>query len=351
MPVCSFCTSAHRQAYERFRLLHKDIGYGNVLIMEDMEDNEVIQIGYLNDWEPSKVADEDITQVARQPKRTNVGFFVHHYFDVAISHNRQFYICGDKKWSTVQFGELAYANIPIKFGDDEIDSPVNKIVKRLLKWFTAYYAIVERDQSQLWEHPRIGAIGQESDPPQRGQGETYKAKPIEWTDASEETTKAQIQKLKMRADKLQGHGAMCSFFLDVLNNSLWPMNDKVPDMLPTDYNHQMKMELIGKSSTGKRSLEEYSVSQTRKKLKLATSNDVAIVRSLLFYPRACEESLSAVQYSVELSVQNLARFHQQIYLYSRSEPDWPLEPTMDTSSSLHLPIITFASYVVPISVG
>ena len=65
-------SSAHRDAWEKAGVLHRDVSYNNILIY-DTKDNEgeEIRLGFLADWELSKYKEYMNTGLGpRQPDRT-----------------------------------------------------------------------------------------------------------------------------------------------------------------------------------------------------------------------------------------------------------------------------------------
>ncbi|KAH9849441.1 hypothetical protein C2E23DRAFT_737236 [Lenzites betulinus] len=75
------CIRTHAQAYEKFRILHRDISAGNVLILPrlsvDKKGNEiVIWHGVLTDWELAKAVCKEDDEKARQPERTGTWQFM-----------------------------------------------------------------------------------------------------------------------------------------------------------------------------------------------------------------------------------------------------------------------------------
>ena len=77
---CSFLFTAHQDAYEKAKILHRDVSAGNILIIYTRSPNSsskspaLVARGILNDWELSKPIygldlDKDILG-PRQPNRT-----------------------------------------------------------------------------------------------------------------------------------------------------------------------------------------------------------------------------------------------------------------------------------------
>lgn len=66
LPLLTFFV-AHKEAYEKARLIHRDISAGNILLVRSLESGN--WEGMLNDWELAKsISETDDT--ARQPDRT-----------------------------------------------------------------------------------------------------------------------------------------------------------------------------------------------------------------------------------------------------------------------------------------
>ncbi|KAI0808333.1 hypothetical protein C8Q74DRAFT_1187465, partial [Fomes fomentarius] len=75
--VVGDCIEAHADAYEKCRLLHRDISSGNILILPALartpgkRELRVVWVGILSDWELSKPVAESLDRErARQPERT-----------------------------------------------------------------------------------------------------------------------------------------------------------------------------------------------------------------------------------------------------------------------------------------
>ncbi|KAH9889438.1 hypothetical protein C8Q73DRAFT_667917 [Cubamyces lactineus] len=156
------CIQAHNHAYNRKRLIHRDISAGNVLIYPKLVTDKngsvrEARVGLLADWELAKCIDDD-DDGPRQPDRTgtwqflsanalshpskrimiqddmeslfhlllyqairylphncyNVGMFIDSYFDGYLEE-RGVYLGGEKKMATVKHGTLTTGNNDLKF--------------------------------------------------------------------------------------------------------------------------------------------------------------------------------------------------------------------------------------------
>ncbi|KAL6306265.1 hypothetical protein BKA93DRAFT_895462 [Sparassis latifolia] len=330
------CLTAHQQAFEKLRLLHRDVSIGNVMIVERFDGIEFVRIGYLCDWELSKsIPDGDATQVARQPDRTgtwqfmsalslqnpykpitlqddleaffhlvlymavrflphnigdaNVGTFIYRYFDDADPLDRQFYVCGEKKWSTIQSGLLTFKTKPITFGDDA-NYPMNDLLETLLPWFSAYYAVIGHDHPQLVKPPEPAADPQNSvdDPldnmPQRLRQILQINSVKDGMHRPRKTTRnkdAQMQENRKLAQSLNGHSEICSLFRTMLADpKRWQSHDKTLDKLPKNYN--LAKEVQGVRDSTRHSLGCAGLSHKMNSLTLDATPEVEPVVS---YPQ------------------------------------------------------------------
>ena len=67
--------SAHRQAWEKAQILHRDVSVGNIMIdVESPEDDD--PEGFLNDWDLCKYV-EDFSKPAAQPAGRSVSQSLH----------------------------------------------------------------------------------------------------------------------------------------------------------------------------------------------------------------------------------------------------------------------------------
>ncbi|KAI0696504.1 hypothetical protein C8T65DRAFT_583446 [Cerioporus squamosus] len=188
--------SAHSRATTNAKLLHRDISSGNILIyprivwvQEPGQKRNLYMrfTGLLADWEMAKSTDPQ-QQGQRQPERTGTwqymsvallshlkanvevcdeleSFFyvvLHHavrylqsnfddmtvanyideFFDQYGYANNQ-YTCGEKKFSAITNGKLAYTNIKLVFAA----AGISKLLEELLSWFQANHIVMEYDRA------------------------------------------------------------------------------------------------------------------------------------------------------------------------------------------------------------
>ncbi|KAI0354479.1 hypothetical protein OH77DRAFT_1548724 [Trametes cingulata] len=192
------CIETHYWAYERHKLLHRDISAGNVLILprlvKDESGVEIVEwYGILTDWELAKRVPEGEADVARQPERTgtwqfmsvdyvacnwtrpivvadelesflhvlvyyavrflpstlsSVTSFVVGYFDTFIldpkSGRRH---CSLAKRHTVRLAQLQFMDRPVVFlkATGEGGTPLNRLIATLLRLFMARYAVIDHE--------------------------------------------------------------------------------------------------------------------------------------------------------------------------------------------------------------
>ncbi|KAI9062391.1 hypothetical protein FKP32DRAFT_1677338 [Trametes sanguinea] len=191
---------AHQDAYEKARIMHRDISVGNILIIPPTSKNgKTTYQGLLADWELSKRLD-DYENDARHPDRTgtwqfmsvyiqdhpeaqieiadelesflhvmiycairylphtctNVGDFMYQFFDDGIRRGDADYTCGASKRLIMQTGQLTTLwNENIIFlrrrRDPEAEShteedmhPINELFTALLHYFMARYLLAAR---------------------------------------------------------------------------------------------------------------------------------------------------------------------------------------------------------------
>ncbi|GBE86380.1 predicted protein [Sparassis crispa] len=329
--IMSDCLTAHRQAYERLRLLHRDISSGNVFFVERIEGDAVVPVGYLSDWELSKTVPKGgENHVARQPDRTgtwqfmsalslqnpykpitlqddlesfvhlvvyeairflphnipaiNVGTFIWRYFDAAIPYNGEYYVCGDKKWSTMKDGELEDTSGKIIFGGHEC-YPLNVLLNSVSKWFSAYYAVLAREQPDLFrrdliEVPAEQLAGEDSSdqPVKRRKKRAPNVGRIDFSklvSRRDRLKEVQIQLVKDDAEELKDHYAICSAFDSILELGPWRENDKCPDKLPADYDLHKETQKVRAGS--KRTADGPELLQSKKWKPSASGGKSAMI--------------------------------------------------------------------------
>ncbi|KAI0629053.1 hypothetical protein C8Q77DRAFT_1066960 [Trametes polyzona] len=210
---------AHEAAYTKLHILHRDISAGNILLVEDPDDDGVY-VGMLNDWELAKdVSEQPLT--ARQPDRTGtwqflsvaalldgekpivlqddlesffhvllymairflphncpdemVGKLLHNFFD-DYEHTKKGYSCGAEKRGVMMSGQIfvpvdteetdTVRSAPLEFrwsaDQPHVRHPINDILSTLLRWFKAYYAKLGVQKSSV-DQPR-NKVGKAADP-------------------------------------------------------------------------------------------------------------------------------------------------------------------------------------------
>ncbi|KAI0641635.1 hypothetical protein C8Q79DRAFT_1014073 [Trametes meyenii] len=194
------CIRAHSYAYSVYKIMHRDISAGNVLILpkivttldDDGVDVEIVQWeGFLTDWELAKpVVEKPSEDSARQPERTgtwqfmsvayvaanwirpievadelesffhvtlfyavrflrnslrSVNEFVLEYFDTFNGSDEGRIVCGALKTLTLRFGILEASNIPLRFlkKDGGEGNPLNELLKNLLRLFKGRYEYLQ----------------------------------------------------------------------------------------------------------------------------------------------------------------------------------------------------------------
>ncbi|CDO75312.1 hypothetical protein BN946_scf184715.g1, partial [Trametes cinnabarina] len=178
---------AHRAAFEKAEIMHRDVSGGNILIYPSVEyvENEppaMVWRGLLCDWEMGKTTKvEESFQLPSQPPRTgtwqflsadmlsgqpkaveipdelesflhvllyyalrylnsncpNAAEFLESYFDAyTLKHGE--YVCGQMKEAAVKGGTLQVGwNVPLEF-----DSPMDDALAQLLLLFKAHYKVI-----------------------------------------------------------------------------------------------------------------------------------------------------------------------------------------------------------------
>ncbi|KAI0808321.1 hypothetical protein C8Q74DRAFT_1213976 [Fomes fomentarius] len=197
--VVGDCIEAHADAYEKCRLIHRDISSGNILILPVLvrtpgtEELRVVWVGILSDWELSKPMAESLDKErARQPERTgtlrymsfallrnkyhivgipdeiesffNVVFYnalhylphnqqrqvliwIKSYFDDHNDYNDGERAGGKGRYTMFRCGQLADCGWPLVFGG-EPSMPLNFILGQMVLWFHSRYKIAEYEANK-----------------------------------------------------------------------------------------------------------------------------------------------------------------------------------------------------------
>ncbi|KAI0641638.1 hypothetical protein C8Q79DRAFT_1014076 [Trametes meyenii] len=191
------CITAHSVAYSRYKIMHRDVSAGNVLILPRLvpgpkRGNIVRWYGFLTDWELAKpVAERPSEDTARQPERTgtrqfmsvayvvsdwsrpievadelesffhvmlfyavrflrnnlgNVGLFVLQYFDTFQSGKDGRRYCSPSKLAAVRDKRLELYGIKLRFlkkSGSATSHPLNTLVDALMNLFEARYKYLQ----------------------------------------------------------------------------------------------------------------------------------------------------------------------------------------------------------------
>ncbi|OSD00255.1 hypothetical protein PYCCODRAFT_1479342 [Trametes coccinea BRFM310] len=268
---------AHQDAYEKAKMMHRDISVGNILIIPSTgKDGKTSYQGLLADWELSKRLD-DYEKDARHPDRTgtwqfmsvriqthpetqveiadelesflhvmiycairylphtceNVGDFMYRYFDDGLRRGEAEYTCGACKRMVMESGVLkTLSNQRIVFlrhrraPDDEPPTeddlhPIEDLLAELLQYFSARYILAN------------GALVQ----PSRKRFAAYlvrDGRPRGLLSQDPETR----TKLEERYELTRTHSPMIAM-LEMASDKVayeWPgPEDRLPDQLKPDY--------------------------------------------------------------------------------------------------------------------
>ncbi|KAI0927318.1 hypothetical protein AcV5_007876 [Taiwanofungus camphoratus] len=342
---------AHRQAVEKANILHRDISAGNILILQyERRDSDgttwISYKGLLNDWELSKPF--NVEEGQRQPDRTgtwqftsvrlltqpyegtqiedelesflhvllyhgirhlrhnctNVGAFMHEFFDAALLHDGE-YICGRRKWATMRLGEIDRGNELnlLRFQDDSDGKqhPLNTILDELLSWFKAYYNILQSEDK--FDFPSFDpSQGQDlcQEKSTKKQATARKAqqplnmefdfgfqpeedgKHFDATNVIEDNAqeaKINLDKDRSKAASLNSHGPMYNRLMTYVMNDNWPECDRTPDQLPKGYSY-IKVQDRGMSSKRDSNvLEDVELPQSKRSRSTANSASKLASRS------------------------------------------------------------------------
>ncbi|OJT13253.1 hypothetical protein TRAPUB_10188 [Trametes pubescens] len=196
------CVVTHRDAYDHFNLLHRDISTGNLLILPQvvkMSDGSKLVgwRGLLTDWELAKYVPKDNSkQRARQPERTGtwqfmsvsyvrnpslpvgvadelesflhvlvyygvrylrhtlegaVTMFIIDYFDTFQVLNGDKTRCSSSKINAVTHGVICVDESVLKFKTEKgsLDHPLNELLQRWLSLFVARYRTISPEDGAL----------------------------------------------------------------------------------------------------------------------------------------------------------------------------------------------------------
>ncbi|OSD02308.1 hypothetical protein PYCCODRAFT_1459218 [Trametes coccinea BRFM310] len=293
------CLKAHQGAFEKSGIMHRDVSGGNILIHPIVkprrEDGRlcVAWEGLLSDWELSKPSNiPELLPLRRQPPRTgtwqflsvamlsgvpkaveipdelesflhvllyysvrylrsnchNPAEFIESYFDAYSLHDGV-YTCGVVKKHALRDGRLeASDDVAIKF-----DSPLDRIFKKLLSWFMAFYAVRAYKNMQSEAKKTLGlstALKTPSRTRASNNTSTVRTKPIEAAesaddtesteessdDEDEESTPEPTAKEKKFAERLKKHSSVIKMLRNAFDDSEeWESEDKVGDRVPDDY--------------------------------------------------------------------------------------------------------------------
>ncbi|KAI0629058.1 hypothetical protein C8Q77DRAFT_332756 [Trametes polyzona] len=197
----------------------------------------------------------------------NVGRLLFDYFD-ASEETSKGYSCGKQKWHSMTNGQIIFTqdheSVPLCFKWSETsdsDHCVEEIVKELLKWFKAYYAVTKRDAPKpklaltkegayhpkqdiapsvdsglmrsLFEDDGEADNDAESRPPTPTSASKSKPSP----DSAAQSilpsdSKESDREQRNLAAKLNNHRAMLELLRHYLDNMAWPEKDKSEDKRP-----------------------------------------------------------------------------------------------------------------------
>ncbi|KAI0916047.1 hypothetical protein AcW1_009422 [Taiwanofungus camphoratus] len=335
------CLQAHGEAVEKAQILHRDISAGNLLILERVELSDdglqqtIVYQGLLNDWELSKplaISLEGDEDGQRQPDRTgtwqftsamllenpwkaaeiqdelesffhvllyngvrflrhnctDVGEFMHEFFDAAALQDGR-YTCGERKWTAVRYGEVTSGRkcekLVFKDDDDGDEHPLNNILKILLQWFRAYYAVLIADGRV--KSPSFDVKFQVPEKQNREpvKGPKLRKFSLDWAgadnghnadggrnlDVHEQET---LSWHRSTATCLQSGHLMYKEMASALSKE-WPAKDKVDDQLPTDYSYE-KTRFKGTSSKRDScALEDSSLPSSKRQRPSLSSDPLA----------------------------------------------------------------------------
>ncbi|KAL7277786.1 hypothetical protein ACG7TL_008729 [Trametes sanguinea] len=270
---------AHQDAYEKAKMMHRDISVGNILIIPTTgNDGKTTYQGLLADWELSKRLD-DYEKDARHPDRTgtwqfmsvniqnnpeaqveiadelesflhvmiycairylphtceNVGDFMYHFFDDGVRRGEAEYACGTFKRLIIKTGTLiTHSDEQLTFlrrprgpnsapptGADE--HPINSLFKFLLPYFRARYMLAAGPE-HTDEPSEIAAF--------------FAGRRAAISRPSSSVPQSSQDDLKALAESIKTHHAIIGD-LDMASErmkAVWPgSEDRLPDQLQADY--------------------------------------------------------------------------------------------------------------------
>ncbi|KAJ8457509.1 hypothetical protein ONZ51_g11490 [Trametes cubensis] len=278
------CIATHRDAYEKFGLLHRDISTGNILILPRVfQKNGKATVnwhGLLTDWELAKYVPRDNSrQRVQQSERTgtwpfmSVGYiqnpewpvvvaddlesffhvmlyqsvrylrhslgsmatdFVKSYFDTFQLRNDGTQLCSNTKIRTVNIGKLEHGGDLLEFftRKDEVLSPINDFFQEWLALFVERY----RTASELGESD-VSLESEDEDGFFAGYDDDGNEIPF---DPRVATLKVRIIATELQdqvslPEKLRDHTATLDLFRRYRTTLMWPRMDKVGDQVSKEY--------------------------------------------------------------------------------------------------------------------
>ncbi|KAI0333007.1 hypothetical protein GY45DRAFT_1359932 [Cubamyces sp. BRFM 1775] len=278
----SDCVFAHKEAYEKAKVIHPDISVGNMLIVPEGKDSSGVMSyrGVLTDWELSKGIEERDLE-ARHPDRmgtwqfmsvnnlnmprkqvdgaddlesflyvlfwcaigylphncSNVGDFMYYFFDHGETADHKEYSCGLLERLAIEAGYLVTnmqkrvvflckplsTAVPVDISKKD-RHPIHEIVTALLRRFVEFY----KAQQHFLEA--------------QADGETNHAQRSKHRDAQSDALGASHLLLKFEREDfaaikalVNSHDASGELLADFLYETGWPEHDCVADQLDPEY--------------------------------------------------------------------------------------------------------------------
>ncbi|KAI0660014.1 hypothetical protein C8Q70DRAFT_1063150 [Cubamyces menziesii] len=287
------CIITHRDAYERFGLLHRDISTGNILILPRIDEIEekhtVAWHGLLTDWELAKYVPKDnALQRARQPERTGtwqfmsvayvanperpvivaddlesffhvvlyqavrylrhswskrVTDFITTYFNTFQQLSNGTQICSHYKDLLIRCGKLQHGGSALRFYHILSDkskglSPMNNFLDEWLSLFVERYAAIQGlediDDDDDDDDDDDEAPGGE-DLLTGGIDDDGRIIPYDPSVASLEIWTSEGRDEESPPERLRNHATMLALFSKHRTMGAWPKQDKRGDQLSKDY--------------------------------------------------------------------------------------------------------------------